>query len=206
MDADFLLLRRAVVSGSGLVYWAGVLLLARRVRKQIGRSPNLRPRGTREKILWAGWLLVVATWIVQPFFAGEAATWAWLRLTTEWLRPAGLWLGLALVVGGYAATLWCYTIMGSAWRIGINQQERNALVTAGPYARVRHPIYAFQVVMLAGALCLLPNAVSVAVLAFHLLCVWVKASDEEAYLLTVHGPAYGEYRARAGRLFPRLRR
>ena len=51
--------RRAIVSASGILYWVGVLILARRVRKQIGRSPNLKPRGTKEKILWTGWMLVV---------------------------------------------------------------------------------------------------------------------------------------------------
>ena len=48
MGGQELLLRQAVVAGSGMVYWAGVLILARRVRQQIGRSPNMTPRGAKE--------------------------------------------------------------------------------------------------------------------------------------------------------------
>ena len=203
MGVDELLLRKAVVAGSGLIYWAGVFVNARRVRKQIGRSPNMTPRGTKERVLWLGWLLVIAVWIGQPFFIGEKA-WAFVRLCPLLVHVAVMTCGLALVVAGYAGTLWCYAIMGSAWRIGVNAQEKNALVTTGPFARVRHPIYALQVVMLAGAFCLLPTVCSLVLLASHLVCVWLKAADEEAYLIATHGEAYRAHLARTGRLLPKL--
>ena len=210
MAADELLLRKAVVAASGLVYWAGVLVQARRVRKQIGRSPNMTPRTGKERVLWIGWLLVIATWIGQPFFisgenvdAGKNAC-AFVWLCPRMMHTALLACGLALVALGYAGTLWCYAIMGSAWRIGVNEQEKNALVTTGPFARVRHPIYALQVVMLAGAVLLLPTVCSLVLLAFHLFCVWLKAADEEAYLIAMHGEKYREHIARTGRLFPKL--
>jgi protein-S-isoprenylcysteine O-methyltransferase Ste14 len=204
MGVDELLLRKAVVAGSGLIYWAGVFVNARRVRKQIGRSPNMMPRGTKERVLWFGWLLVIAVWIGQPFFVGGESAWIFVRLCPALIHVAGLVAGLALVVAGYAGTLWCYAIMGSAWRIGVNAQEKNALVTTGPFARVRHPIYALQVVMLAGAVCLLPTVCSLVLLAFHLVCVWLKAADEEAYLIATHGESYRAHLARTGRLFPKL--
>ena len=210
MSGKELLLRQAVVAGSGMVYWAGVLILARRVRKQIGRSPNMTPRGAKERVLWLGWLLVIAVWIGQPFFVGGENVaagknaWAFVRLCPRMMHVALLACGLVLVVAGYAATLRCYAIMGSAWRIGVNQQEKNALVTTGPFARVRHPIYALQVLMLAGAVLLLPTVCSLLLLGFHLMCVWIKAADEEAYLLAIHGEAYCAHMARTGRLFPKM--
>jgi protein-S-isoprenylcysteine O-methyltransferase Ste14 len=205
MSIDALLFRKAVVAGSGLIYWAGVLVNARRVRKQIGRSPNMTPHGTKERVLWIGWLLVIAVWIGQPFFVGEKA-WAFVRLCPRMMHIAVMFAGFALVAAGYAGTLWCYAIMGSAWRIGVNAQEKNVLVTVGPFARVRHPIYVLQVVMLAGAFCLLPTACSLVLLAFHLVCVWLKAADEEAYLIATHGESYRMHLARTGRLFPKLGR
>jgi protein-S-isoprenylcysteine O-methyltransferase Ste14 len=69
---------------------------------------------------------------------------------------------------------------------------------------VRHPIYLFQIVMLAGAALLLPTVLSLLALILHVVCVWIKAADEEAYLLTVHGDIYREYLSRTGRLIPRL--
>ena len=204
MTLDELWLRRAVVCAGALVYWGGVLLQGRRIRKQIGRSPNLKPRDTRERILWAGWMLVILLWIVQPLIASTKTKLPGLHINPACLHPVGLFGGLALTVAGYAATIWCYKIMGNAWRIGINRNEKNALVTAGPYRWIRHPIYAFQTVMLLGAVLLLPTICSVALVVVHLRLVLIKAKDEEAYLLTVHGDTYREFMAETGRLFPKL--
>ena len=204
MDSRDLLLRQTAVAGSGVIYLAIVVIKARRVRKKIGRPANLTPRTAKERLLWLGWLLVTVGWIGQPFFAGGEKARIFVRMHMSLVHPASLAIGIALIVAGIAGTLWCYAIMGSAWRIGVNEQEKNALVTHGPFARVRHPIYALQVVMLAGAVLLLPTICSLAVLAFHLVCVWLKAADEEAYLLATHGEAYRAHIARTGRLLPKL--
>lgn len=204
MAAEELFLRRALVFGAALVYWAGVVIQARRVRRRIGRSPNLRPRGRREKLLWAGWLLVILGWLIQPVIVGNASLPPRLGVRSSLLYPSGLILGLALTVTGYAGTLWSYAAMGSAWRIGINRHERNQIVTHGPYRFVRHPIYLFQVVMLFGAAFLLPTLPSLFILFLHFLCVMIKATDEEDYLVSVNGQEYRDYLSRTGRLLPKL--
>ena len=210
MGLDALLLRKAAVAASGVIYWAGVFVNARRVRKQIGRSPNMTPRTTKERVLWVGWLLAIAVWIGQPFFIGgenvasARNAWGFVLLCPRLLHAAVMSAGILFIAAGYAGTLWCYAIMGDAWRIGVNEKEKNQLVTRGPFARVRHPIYALQVLMLAGAALLLPTVCSVVLLVFHLVCVWLKAADEEAYLLTVHGEKYREHMKRTGRIFPKL--
>lgn len=204
MTLDELWLRRTVICAGALIYWGGVILQGRRIRKRIGRSPNLKPRDTRERLLWAGWLLVILLWMVQPLIASTETKLPGLHIYPACLHSVGLFGGLALTVAGYAATLWCYQIMGNAWRIGINRNEKNALVTAGPYRWIRHPIYAFQTVMLLGAVLLLPTICSVALVVLHLRFVLTKAKDEEAYLVTVHGDAYREFMAKTGRLWPKL--
>ena len=205
MATEELFLRRAVVFGSALLYWAGVFVQARRVRHHIGRSPNVKPRGRKETLLWLGWVLVIAAWLSLPFLTGNNAPSPLLRFVNCALHPAGFAVGLLMLLAGYGGTLWCYAAMGNAWRIGIDRKEKTALVTRGPYRWVRHPIYLFQIVMLLGAALLLPTLLSVVVIAGHLLCALTKAADEECYLLTVHGDAYRDYLARTGRLFPRLR-
>lgn len=204
MTPEELLLRRGAVSASGFIYWGGVLILARRVRKQIGRSPNLKPRGTKEKALWIAWFIVILTWIGQPFLVGGSTSIPVLRMFPSLLHSAGLASGLGLIVLGYAATLWCYAAMGNTWRIGINAKEKTTLVSKGPYRWVRHPIYLFQIVMLAGAALLLPTMASFAILVLHYICAQIKAADEENYLLKVHGDAYQDYKSRTGGLFPRF--
>jgi protein-S-isoprenylcysteine O-methyltransferase Ste14 len=203
IETDDLLLRRAFVFASALIYWGGVWVQARRVRRQIGRSPNVAPHSTKERLLWVGWFLVVMGWMVQPFLAGDDAL-PGLRIHETWIGVGSLLAGVAFLLSGYAGTLWCYTAMGRTWRMGIDRGERTPLVMHGPYRRVRHPIYLFQVVMLVGMLSLLPTMVSLGVLAVHLTCVSFKVADEEAHLRRVHGVAYGDYTARTGRLLPRI--
>ena len=204
MIAEELQLRRGVVFASGLLYWGGVLIQARRVRKQIGRSPNVRPRGSKERVLWCGWFLVILTWIGQPLLIGATVTKPGLSLLTELIHPAGFAVGFAMVMLGYAGTLWTYHVMGNSWRIGVNAQERTALVRNGPFKWVRHPIYVLQVLMLVGAALLLPTALSFVMVAIHYICVRLKARDEERYLDQVHGSVYRDYASQTGSLFPRL--
>jgi protein-S-isoprenylcysteine O-methyltransferase Ste14 len=41
-------------------------------------------------------------------------------------------------------------------------------------------------------------------LIVHLACVWIKAQDEEAYLLATHGQVYHDYLKRTGRFLPKM--
>jgi len=204
MAAEELPLRRIVVCASGVIYWAGVWVQGRRIRKRIGRSPNLKPKGTKEKALWFGWFVVILIWLGQPLWIGGAESGPILTLFPTLLHPASLFLGVMLVGLGYAGTLWSYAAMGDTWRIGINRKEKPTLISRGPYRWVRHPIYLFQVVMLAGAALLLPTPMSFGILAVHYVCVLIKAGDEEAFLTTAHGSDYRDYVTRTGALFPRL--
>lgn len=204
MQIEDATLRRAVVLGSALIYWAGVFVQTRRIRKRTGRSANSKPRGLKEQLLWVGWFAVIAAWLAMPFIARPAASVAPFEILPALVNRVGLVSGLLLVALGYAGTLWCYAIMGDAWRMGIDRQEKTRLVTRGPYQVVRHPIYGLQVVMLAGVALLLPAPFAFFILALHYLCAWIKARDEEAYLLTVHADEYRSYMRRTGRLLPRL--
>jgi len=203
MPLDPLWLRKGLVIGSALIYWVGVFIQIHRVRKHIGRTPNVRPRGSKERVLWFGWFLVAAGWFAQPFVIGKV-NYSLFSLIPRLMDPTGFLLGLFVILGGYVGTQWCYTVLGDAWRMGIRRREKTTLVKSGPYRYVRHPIYLFQILMLLGAILLLPTPFSFVLLFVHLLCVVVKAVDEEAYLLRVHGSEYQAYLSSTGRLLPKI--
>ena len=100
----------------------------------------------------------------------------------------------------------CYAALADSWRIGIKKKEKTELVTSGPYGRIRHPIYSFQILALLGAAMLIPTVVSLALLVLHTACSTIKALDEEAYLTGVHGESYKHFLARTGRFLPKLLR
>jgi len=196
---------RVAVFVSGVVYWAGVFIQARRIRRRIGHSPNVKPRGCKEKLLWAGWCLVVVGWLAIPFVVGTGHRVALFRIIPSLQGVPGFVAGMVMLVTGYAGTLWCYAAMGNAWRMGVNRTEKNQLVTGGPYRLIRHPIYMLQTVMLLGIVLLLPSPVSFLAVAVHLICALVKSADEEKFLRTVHGSHYADYVSRSGRFLPKLR-
>jgi protein-S-isoprenylcysteine O-methyltransferase Ste14 len=189
------------VFGAAVVYWAGVWVQARRIRRRTGRSTNSRPHGTKERLLWAGWVLVVVGWLALPFLAGNSSL-PGATLISPLLHPIGSVVGIAMIIAGYLGTLWCYLAMGNSWRMGINRAEKTELVMRGPYRFVRHPIYLFQVMMVAAVAVLLPSILACLILAIHVICVGIKAADEEAHLRTVLGEPYNAYCQRTGRWLP----
>lgn len=197
-------IRLGAVLVSGLIYWIGVLIQAYRLKQRTGKSANLKPKGLKERLLWIGWLFVIAGWIGQPLVMRGLGKFPFFAASEVILSNVGKVAGLVLLIAGYAGTIWCYRILGDSWRIGVNRKEQTSLIRTGPYRFVRHPIYVFQIVMLAGAALLLPTPFSLLILGVHLLCVIIKAIDEEHYLLSVHGAVYQEYVSGTGRLLPRL--
>lgn len=180
------------------------MLNARRVRRQIGRSPNLKPRGTKERLLYLAWLAVILVWVGQPVVMHLRPNSPLLHPLVALNGPAALAVGLAGILAAQAGTFWCYRAMGRWWRIGVRKAEQPELVQSGPYRRVRHPIYSFQMLLLASVVVLLPTGLSLAMLAVHVITCWIKASDEEAYFLSMCPGPYGDYRRRTSRFSPRV--
>jgi protein-S-isoprenylcysteine O-methyltransferase Ste14 len=199
-----LLANRAVAAGSALIYWVGVFIQARRIRHRIGRAPNVKPRGRKEKLLWVGWFSVVLLWLGIPFVAGRGFMGFWGALFGPALSSSTEVLGILSMAAGYTGTLFCYAAMGEHWRMGIDRSKRTTLATKGPYRYIRHPIYFFQIVMLLGLVLLLPTLLSLIAIFVHVVCVRIKIADEEAFLLSTLGKEYSGYQARTGKLLPKL--
>jgi protein-S-isoprenylcysteine O-methyltransferase Ste14 len=115
--------------------------------------------------------------------------------------------GLVLAVVGIAATLYAQVAMGESWRIGVDADERTDLVTSGPFALVRNPIFAAMLPTALGLALLVPSWVALAGLAGLAIALELQVRVvEEPYLLRAHGPAYAEYAARVGRFLPAVGR
>jgi protein-S-isoprenylcysteine O-methyltransferase Ste14 len=93
--------------------------------------------------------------------------------------------------------------MGRSWRIGVDESSRTDLVTKGPFALVRNPIFSAMFLVFLGLLLLAPNAV--ALVGFVALVVAVELQVrfvEEPYLLRTHGGRYTDYASRVERFVP----
>jgi protein-S-isoprenylcysteine O-methyltransferase Ste14 len=138
-----------------------------------------------------------------PGIARLVALWVLLLalLATSRPSPASLAAGAVLVAAGESLR---------AWAAG-HLHKTVQLVTAGPYAYTRNPLYLGRLLILTGIglAATLPGRANLAVLA----AAWVlffgyylprKERVEPARLGQLHGAAYDRYRAAVPALFPRL--
>ena len=152
---------------------------------------------------WAGVLFVVAllVGVAAPVLAALDGVEPLEGLDDTASHAAGI----ALFALGLAATLAAQFAMGSSWRIGVDEGERTELVTDGPFAIVRNPIFAAMLPTSLGLALMVPSWVAFAGLAALLLALELQVRVvEEPYLLRAHGDVYRQYAERVGRFVPGL--
>jgi len=97
--------------------------------------------------------------------------------------------------------------MGSSWRIGQDEAERTALVTRGPFALARNPIYTSLVLVQVGLALLVPSVLALAGVVLLLVSIEVQVRlVEEPHLRRTHGTEYEDYVSRVGRFVPMVGR
>lgn len=112
-------------------------------------------------------------------------------------------VGLVLAVAGIGLTFYAQVAMGASWRIGVDPGERTQLVTTGPFALVRNPIFSAMLPTALGLTMLVPNWVALVGLVGLIAALELQVRVvEEPYLSQVHGGSYSAYAARVGRFAP----
>jgi protein-S-isoprenylcysteine O-methyltransferase Ste14 len=188
-----------------ILYWGLVVANVVNIKGDTGKAPRIFPKTKEEKPLQLGWRVVVLGLLAQPLILlAIREPWPFFR-PIELIDHAALFvLGSVLVVVGILGTRRCYAVMGRHWNMWIDPQQESPLIDAGPFRRVRHPIYAFQMLVSTGIWCLLPTPFLMVIVLVNGVCIWMKASNEERYLTHRHGDAYRDYLSRTGRFFPKL--
>ena len=189
-------------------YWMGVGVMIVRVHHKTRRLGGLVPEQSLERAMWLVWVPLIAAWLALPYLA-LVRTHAPLALPT-FVRVAPVYAALRWVAAGGAiaallATSLCWSRMGTNWRMGVSSGGREVLITDGLFRYVRHPIYALSMALMACSVIVVPTLPMVAIGAVHFILLHLKARNEERHLLSMHGDAYRDYRARTGRFFPWLR-
>lgn len=90
------------------------------------------------------------------------------------------------------------------WRLGKSfsiMPEARRLVTSGPYALARHPLYAVEMITVCGTAMQFQGPWSWAVAATVLVLLWIRSHYEEQVLEAAY-PEYGAYRTRTKRFIP----
>jgi protein-S-isoprenylcysteine O-methyltransferase Ste14 len=112
--------------------------------------------------------------------------------------------GLCLTIAGLAFAAWARDLLGRNWSGRVIIQSGHELVTAGPYAYVRHPLYTGLLIAMFGTALISSQLGSVVGLPLALGFFMLKAQREERILEAEFGAAYATYRAQTGGLLPRF--
>lgn len=122
--------------------------------------------------------------------------------------PAVAWAVVALAAVLLAASIGladrALTVLGAQWRVVASVAEGDRLVTDGPYAHLRHPVYSAMLGMLVGTGVLLaPPASVVVAAAVYAVGTAIRIRSEERLLRAKFGAAQEAYARAVPALLPR---
>jgi protein-S-isoprenylcysteine O-methyltransferase Ste14 len=157
--------------------------------------------------LWAGWgvrvAIIVGVLISLPLRGhGVAALIASMGRTLP-LRSSMTqqWVGVGLCLAGIAFAVWARVYIGRNWGMPMSLREGHELVTSGPYAYVRHPIYSGLMVAMIGS-ALTESLFWMLVFVLYFAYFLVSARSEEKTMLAQFPDTYPAYRRRTKMLIP----
>jgi protein-S-isoprenylcysteine O-methyltransferase Ste14 len=177
-------------------------------------------------VLWPAWGL---SWLVAAFWASKAAArppmreqllyWAMVIVGSvaigygfatgqrgmEWMpfdTKEQILFVVALV--GLGITWWARIHLGTLWSGTVTRKAHHKVIKTGPYAIVRHPIYAGISLALIATVLLRPNWLGIAGAALIIASFVIKYRLEERFLMQELGPEYKHYRKETPALVPFL--
>ena len=133
------------------------------------------------------------------------------RIPLRWLYlqpwPTGLWpfwLGAAVMVGGLLFAVWAREHLGSNWSRSVTIKQGHELITTGPYAVVRHPIYTGILAGFLGTAIALSEVRGYIAFVLIFLALWLKLRMEEQWMRSQFGETYATYAHQTAALVPYL--
>lgn len=197
-----------VLTATIWIYWFSVGFMVVRLRRKNRKLVGLVPEQRVERFMWLVFVPLVAAWCVLPYlalfragppfgipeFAQTLPAYAMLR-----------WVAMVVAVACLLLTAKCWARMGTDWRMDVSVSKPTNLITDGLFRHIRHPIYAFSMLLMVCSAVIVPTIPMAIAATIHIVLWNLKARNEERHLLHAHGEAYQRYLLRTGRFFPRLR-
>lgn len=114
---------------------------------------------------------------------------------------AAAWAGVSLCLAGLLLLWGSLVSFGRSFRVGIDIDHPDKLVTTGVFAVSRNPIYAAFLLILAGQALIYPNGILLAYFAAALWLIHRQVLREEAYMKKHYGREYLDYCRKVRRYF-----
>jgi protein-S-isoprenylcysteine O-methyltransferase Ste14 len=192
-----------------LAFWIlfGVLLLIRaysafRVRQAGERFLPDRAAIEREgrgmfAIRFVGFFILIALLV---FYALNPP---WIQALLIPFPPWLRWLGFFLGLTSLALMAWTQVELGTQWSAQLQLREEHHLVTTGPYARVRHPMYTAMFGWGMALALVTAHWIFVVLAVLAIAGLIARVPREEQMMIEEFGEEYQAYMQRTGRFFPK---
>ena len=177
------------------VLWAAFLIYW--LIKAVGTKTTRRLEPAASRILR---LVIFLAAIVPLSTTRIPLRWLYLQL---W--PAGFfsfWLGAIVMVAGVLFAVWAREHLGRNWSSSVTIKQGHELITTGPYALVRHPIYTGILAGLLGTAIALSQVRGFLAVALIFLMYWLKLRMEEQWMRSQFGETYAAYAHQTAALVP----
>jgi protein-S-isoprenylcysteine O-methyltransferase Ste14 len=133
------------------------------------------------------------------------------RIPLPWLYvplwPQGywpFWLGAAVTVAGLLFAVWARVHLGRNWSRSVTIKQGHELITTGPYAVVRHPIYTGILTGFLGTAIAISQVRGFIVVVLIFVVFWFKLRMEEQWMRSQFGETYANYARKTAALVPYL--
>ena len=145
--------------------------------------------------------LLIPPFALFYFYCVFAAAFHWPSVSRQLFFRSSIiaWIGVLFCAAGLALMAWSLVSFGRSFRVGIDAEHPDRLVTWGVFAFSRNPIYVAFALTLLGQFLIFPNWI---LLVYLGAAVWLfhrQVLREEGYLRGHYGQEYAEYCRRVRR-------
>jgi protein-S-isoprenylcysteine O-methyltransferase Ste14 len=189
-----------------LIYWLLLLALAfvlptYRIYKLTGVNPYRLGNSASAHDFVGGLFRVILllTMLIVLVYVFAAPLYFYTVPITWLEQPLLRTIGLLLLTASLVWIIVAQVQMGQSWRIGIDSENKTALVQHGLFAFSRNPIFLGMRVSLLGFFLVMPNALTLLTFVLGDVLMQLQVRLEEEFLATLHGPSYQAYRQRVRR-------
>lgn len=180
------------------------------VRYSLSRSQGRASIG--RMIQKVGLFHVMALLLFAPFWFGGIILYIFIPGWIAFLSiPLPVWLRAVMALVSALSipfVLWSYRTLGRNWVHALEpstfKKKQGELVTRGPYAYVRNPIYLGSFVFIIAMALLASNWLLLLPALVLITIVYAQIANEEDMLVDKFGDEYRQYMRRTPRLFPRI--
>lgn len=178
-----------------LVMWVGFFVywqIAAAGAKTTQRIESVPSRVFRTAIFLAG--------VVLLSFNDLPIPWVY----RQYLRQGAwsFWTGAGITAAGILFAVWARRHIGRNWSRSVTIKEDHQLITSGPYAHVRHPIYTGLLVAFLGTGLAVGEYRGILAFLLVFISLWYKLRLEEKWMRAQFGEAYTDYSRRTAALVP----